>query len=415
MMRIGDDRQIHLGYCTNVFPAEGWADTFEQLRRHLPGLKARLSPDAPFGVGLRLANAASLELEQPDRLAAFRDWLAENGLYVFTLNGFPYGGFHREVVKDAVYRPDWTEPARLEYTLRLARLLSALLPQDLAEGSVSTVPLSYKPWFEHAPAQLAQVRRACCAQLAALAVALERLADETGKRIHVDLEPEPDCVLEQSEETVRFFTHWLWPVGGPAVARSLGISVAAAQDLLRRSVGVCYDTCHFAVGHERPGLVISRLRRAGVRIGKTQLSSALKVPLPAAEAARRALARQLRPFAESTYLHQVVGRGLNGLYRYPDLPAALENLHRDRGEEWRIHFHVPIFSADSGALGSTQDDIVAALPLLQAATDCRQLEIETYTWEVLPPGLKSDLDSLIRREYEWVLGQLAVQQAGQVL
>lgn len=414
-MRVGSSGQLHLGYCTNVFPAESWPDTFAQLKTHLPALKARLSPEAAFGVGLRLSAAAAQELEAPQKLAEFQAWLAENGLYVFTLNGFPYGGFHHEVVKDAVYRPDWTEPARLEYTLRLARLLAALLPSDIGEGSISTVPLSYKPWHDHSPAELAKIRRACCSELAALTVALKQLAEDTGKCIHVDLEPEPDCVLEQSEETVRFFTHWLWPVGGPMVASSLGVSVAAAQDLLRRHIGVCYDTCHFAVGHERPALVIARLRKAGIRIGKAQLSSALRVPLPKGPQAREALARTLTPFAESTYLHQVVGHGLNGLYRYPDLPEALAHLPQDRGEEWRIHFHVPIFLEQFGTLGSTQQDIAAALPLLESAGGCRLLEIETYTWDVLPSEFKGELDTLIQREYQWVLERLAEQRAGQAL
>jgi hypothetical protein len=414
-MRVSNSGEVHLGYCSNVFPAESWPDTFAQLKAHLPGLKARLSPQSPFGVGLRLSAAAARELEAPGNLAEFQAWLEGSGLYVFTLNGFPYGGFHREVVKDAVYRPDWTEPARLEYTLRLARLLSALLPKDLDEGSISTVPLSYKPWHGHAPAELAKIRRACCAELAKLTVALKQLAEETGKLIHVDLEPEPDCVLEQSEETVRFFTHWLWSVGGPMVARSLGVSVAAALELLRRHIGVCYDTCHFAVGHERPALVIARLRKAGIRIGKAQLSSALRVPLPKGQQARQELARALAPFAESTYLHQVVGRGLNGLYRYPDLPEALANLHQDRGEEWRIHFHVPIFLENFGLLDSTQQDIAAALPLLESTGGCRQLEIETYTWDVLPAELKEDLDSLIQREYRWVLDRLAEQRSDQAL
>jgi hypothetical protein len=413
-MRVGASGQLHLGYCTNVFPAESWTDTFAQLRAHLPALKARLSPDAPFGVGLRLSAVAARELDAPAVLAEFQSWLADSGLYVFTINGFPYGGFHREVVKDAVYRPDWSEPTRLDYTLRLARLLAALLPDDLTEASISTVPLSYKRWFSNNSAASAAIRRACCGRLADTVVALHRLAEATGKRIHIDLEPEPDCLLEQSEETVRFFSQWLWPIAAPIVAGRLGVSVDAAGEALRRHVGVCYDTCHFAVGHERPEAAIARLRSAGVTIGKAQLSSALRVVLPEDAAARQDVARELARFAESTYLHQVVGRGSQGLSRYADLPEALAAIRHDQSEEWRVHFHVPIFLREFGALASTQQDIAAALRLLERA-GCRQLEIETYTWDVLPADLRSDLDSLIQREYQWVLERLAAQQAGQAL
>lgn len=399
-MRVGSGGQWHLGYCTGIFPAEAWRDTFAQLKRHLPALKGRLAPARPFGIVLRLGNRSALELEQPHALGEFADWLAAEDLYVFSIDGAVYGSAE----KDALYRPDWTEPARLDYTLRLARLLARLLPEGTQEGSVSTTPLTYKPWFQHSPAALAAVRRSCSEQFARLAVELHRLYQETGKRIQVDLEPEPDCALEGSEETARFFTHWLLPTGGPTAARALGIALSAAHDLLRTYIGVCYDVGHFATAYERPGLVIGRLRGAGVRIGKAQLSNALRVPLPAKPAERGAIVQALTPLAESPRLHQVIARGLNGLYRHADLAAALGGLLQERADEWRIHAHLPLFLSQWEGLPTGQRDLVDALPMLQASADCRHLEIETYTLPSAPGG---DLDDLIQREYAWVLDQLA--------
>src|SRR3954463_15066406 len=116
-MQVGAGLQ--LTYCTNIHPAHGWADVFENLRRYTPPLKARLSPDRPFGIGLRLSGAESSELLIGDRLGAVVAWLKQEGLYVFTLNGFPYGPFHRQPVKAMVHAPDWREEERVAYTLRL--------------------------------------------------------------------------------------------------------------------------------------------------------------------------------------------------------------------------------------------------------------------------------------------------------
>ncbi|MGH8503360.1 MAG: metabolite traffic protein EboE [Gammaproteobacteria bacterium] len=403
-MRIADSRAFHLTYCTNIHPGENWAAVFAGLERHVPALKTRLSPDGRFGIGLRLSDVAARELLQADALARFKTWLAERDLYVFTLNGFPYGGFHRQVVKDQVYAPDWRDPARVDYTLRLARILAVLLPQDM-DGGISTVPISYKPWFG-GEAERAAAFEYASVNLARVTAELMVIHKAAGKRLHVDLEPEPDCLLENSQESVNFFRHWLLPVGGAWLASRLGVSRAAAEARLLEHIGVCYDTCHFALQYEQPAAAFTQLTGAGIRIGKVQLSAALKAPIPAAADERRAIIERLRPFAEPTYLHQIVERREDErLHHYPDL--SMDLLPHPAAREWRIHFHVPIFSGDYHGVYSTQEDILAALAALRATHVCSHLEIETYTWEVLPPALKLDLSASIQREYEWVLASVA--------
>ncbi len=396
----------HLTYCSNIHPGERWEDVFAQLEAHLPALKARLAPERPFGVGLRLSDAAARTLLRRDRLARFRDWLDARGLYVFTLNGFPYGGFHRQVVKDRVYAPDWRTEERARYTLRLVRILAALVPDGM-EGSISTSPLSYKPWVAGDPAAWEDAFRAGSRHLADAAAAMARVYEDAGTLLHVDLEPEPDCLIENTSETVGFFQNWLWPVGRRHLARHLGCAEEEAETHLRRHVGICYDTCHFAVEYEEPAEALARFAEAGIHVGKVQISAALKVDLPEAPEARRALADRLRPFAESTYLHQVIERRASGaLHHYADLPDALEHLAHTEARTWRIHYHVPIFVGDYLGLQSTQDGIVETLRALPETSGCRHLEIETYTWDVLPEALKTDLDASIEREYRWVLEHL---------
>lgn len=407
-MRIGTDGQFHLTYCSNIHPGEHWPEVFANLKTYIPPLKSRFAPKNPFGIGLRLANPASQELLEEDALPRFKEWLDQNDLYVFTLNGFPYGGFHRQVVKEAVYTPDWMTTERQTYTVRLAKILAALLPEEI-DGGISSVPVSYKPWFK----KKAERERDSCLeqssiQLARTVQALMELQNESEKWIHLDLEPEPDGMLENSTDVIEFFQDWLLPKGGAHLAKTLGITATQAQEHILRHIGVCYDTCHFAVSYEKPHEVLERFKQAGIRIGKIQISAALKFKLPASAQARQSALERLEPFAESTYLHQVVEKRSDGtLHTYSDLIDALPHLSKTPGQEWRIHFHVPIFVEDYHTVQSTQEDIKTVLKLLEANPVCPHLEIETYTWEVLPAEMKMDLSASIGREYEWVLSHIS--------
>ena len=269
------------------------------------------------------------------------------------------------------------------------------------------MPVSYKPWFKKEE-ERDDCREQSAIQLAMTVRTLMDLHDESGKWIHLDLEPEPDGMLENSTDVIEFFEKWLLPKGGAHLAKTLEISVTQAQEHILRHIGICYDTCHFAVSYEKPHEVLERFKQAGIRIGKIQISAALKLKLQASAQARQSARERLEPFAESTYLHQVVEKRSNGTFHtYSDLIDALPHLSETPGQEWRIHFHVPIFIEDYQTLQSTQDDIKTVLKLLEADPVCPHLEIETYTWEVLPAEMKKDLSASIEREYEWVLSHMS--------
>ncbi len=436
---------FHLTYCTNIHPGEEWQQVFANLEKYVPNLKTQLAPEKPFGIGLRLADVAARQLLEKDALSKFKTWLFQQNIYVFTLNGFPYGGFHHQVVKDQVYAPDWSKRERVDYTLRLIKILAFLLPEGM-EGSISTLPLSYKPWFnsdlaplstsfekpglltrnlgfqaelfarnpvfsQGARCEFKEDKSTCeltlhnsTIHLALVAAEMARIREQTGKVLHVDLEPEPDGLIENSTEVIDYFQNWLLPIGGAFLAKTLGVSQALAEQRLLEHIRVCYDTCHFAVEYEEPLLVFKRFQAARIQIGKIQISAALRVMIPQDLQQRSLIVERLRPFAESTYLHQVIERRSDGrLHHYPDLVTALPHLKRVDAQEWRIHFHVPIFIRDYQILHSTQDDIIDVLDLLGKNNACEHLEIETYTWDVLPSEMKMDLLASIQREFEWVL------------
>ena len=399
-------KDLHLSYCSNIHAGETWDATFQNLKIYIPEVKSRLGYKGKFGIGLRLSKEASVVLERPERLQEFQEWLKKTQAYVYSLNCFPYGGFHRTKVKEQVHAPDWTTEARLAYTLRCFRILAQLLPEGV-EGGISTSPLSYRHWFVSDLEKNEAFERATT-HLIAVVVELVRLQQETGKFLHLDIEPEPDGLLENSEELIRYFKEWLLSVGKASLAKQLGITAKEAEKLIKDHLQVCYDVCHFAIGYEKPKEAFKKLKQAGIGIGKIQLSAALKLLIPVSPFERFSIGKRLGEFADTTYLHQVVARTKEGgLKSYPDLPQALAKLGDTQDLEWRVHFHVPIFLANYGTFQATQEDIVEVLKLVNANPSItKHLEVETYTWEVLPQDTHLTLGDAISRELAWVKEQL---------
>lgn len=371
----------HLGYCTNIHRGETWEETFAGLDQYTMAVRREVAPDKPYGIGLRLSHDASIGLSAPAAKDAFRGWLEENNCYVFTINGFPYGKFHGGRVKEQVYAPDWTTDERLDYTNRLFDLIAELAPEGEA-GSVSTLPGSFKEFISD-DSQIDRIVQ----QLLACDRHIEELRQKTGRDLHLGLEPEPLGLFETSEETVAFFKKLR----------------AAADDetQLLRNIGVNYDTCHLAVEFETAKGAIGRLHNAGIRISKLHISSALTTRDPAAARA------SLQSFADDIYLHQVVIQSANDVSRYRDLPDVLDQPDAG-GDEWRIHFHIPLHASPAPPFGDTRDHIVETFDLLAADPSlCTHMEMETYTWEVLPESMRSsDVVEQLIKEYDWTLGEL---------
>ncbi len=402
-MRIANN--YHLTYCTNIHPGQDWITTFDSLKRHVPKIKSQVAKDKAFGLGLRLSNKASEELGLGEKLSEFRKWLSDNELYVFTMNGFPYGNFHDERVKDLVHAPDWTTEERVLYTKRLFDQLSVLLPEDM-EGGISTSPISYKYWHSSDDATAKAFSKGA-ENLTEIILHLHHLEAETGKYLHLDMEPEPDGMLENSDEVIRFFTDYLLPIATPILKNTLGKNDAEATELIHRYITICYDICHFSLAFEEPEATFAKFFEAGVKIGKIQVSAALKILSDANESdagATEAIWKALSQFNEPTYLHQVTEKINGTVVTYNDLPIVLKN--RKPFKELRAHFHVPIFLEQFGVLYSTQDHILKVIECLKNNAVSQHLEIETYTWDVLPTTLKKDISESIIREIEWFTDRL---------
>ncbi|WP_329342965.1 metabolite traffic protein EboE [Streptomyces sp. NBC_00663] len=355
--RHPDGSVVHLAYCTNVHPAETLDGVLAQLRDHCEPVRRCLGRDR-LGIGLWLAKGAAHTLiTDPVALRGLRAELDRRGLEVVTLNGFPYDGFGAEQVKYRVYTPDWADPERLAYTADLARLLTALLPDDVTEGTISTLPLGWRTGFD---AHAAATARAALTTLSGQLDALEEL---TGNSIRIALEPEPGCTVETTADAI-----------GPLTA------------LPGDRIGVCVDTCHLATSFEDPATALTALGAAGVGIPKAQLSAALHAEEPGRPEVRDALAA----FAEPRFLHQTRTLTPGGLRGTDDLGEALAGESLPDTTPWRAHFHVPLHAPPAPPLTSTLPVLQEALALLVGGVEprTRHLEVETYTWQALPPELR---------------------------
>lgn len=380
-MRLGQlPGDVHLTYCTNIHAGESWPDVRASLDAHLPAIKAAVAPDRPFGIGLRLSGEAAAAARAPNAIAAFRDQLDALGAYVFTINAFPFGPFHGVRVKEQVYLPDWRTPERVAYTVDSAAVLSALLPLDI-DGSISTVPGAFK-----ANGEGADERSAMAANMMRAVANLVEIERATGKHIALALEPEPCCLLETADESIAFFERNLLATAAlEMLAAMIGSDRSGSERALRSHLGICYDVCHGAVEYEDPVAALDRLLGAGITVPKIQLSAAMRIPEMSAE-----LIGTVMRFDDGVYLHQTVVSGNERLARYVDLANAVAAFRRGEADgEWRIHCHVPIFLPDLGQLGSTRDVLVSTLQDLRRHHRSSHLEVETYTWDVLPAELRT--------------------------
>ena len=404
--------QGQLTYCSNIHPGETWPDIRSNLERYIPEIRQELPQTSRFGIGLRLSAEATNELAKTDTLNEFKDYLQQQNVYVFTINGFPYGPFHGTRVKEDVYLPDWKDPERLRYTNQIADVFAQFLPPGIT-GSISTVPGAFKACV-NGESDIKLMARQMVSHVAHL-VELER---STGASINLALEPEPCCFLETIDESVSFFEQYLYSSESEAqLSQAVDVDEQTAHVLLKKHLTLCLDLCHAAVEFEDANDCIDKLKDAGITVGKMQISAGLLL-----DQVDQKTAEILKPFDDNVYLHQVIERHGDQINRYKDLPEAFaklpannQKLSTDKGSsdpgsdrQWRVHFHVPIFLDDLGEFSSTQFFIRQILALHRQSPVSDHLEVETYTWNVLPEKYRQQpMAQAISRELNWVVEQLS--------
>ena len=389
----------HLTYSTLVHPGDDWEQMWQSLTTYVPKVKARIAGNRRFGVSLRLsANSAQTLAGSAAEREKLKKFLGDNNMYLYTVNAFPYGAFKGTVVKEQVYEPDWRSEERTRYTINVADVLADVCTPDIAP-SIQSAPLGFKPRVTGDDVVASYTDHVL--RVAAHLVALEA---RTGRTVQLALEPEPFCFLETTDETVDYFTRHLYSgAAAEKLAKLAHVPIAEAHGALRRHLGVVFDICHQAVEYEDIAASLQKLVDAGIPIFKLQEAAALHVP-----EVTQAVVDTLKRYAKTIYLTQTMERRDGRINRFLNLDDAIAAFEKAPGpREWRVHIHVPVFLDDLGPFRTTRFAIADALRFHKAKPLSRQLEIETYTWDVLPENLKTgDIVDYICREIEWVRGQL---------
>jgi hypothetical protein len=391
----------HLTYSTLVHPGDTWPEMWNSLSTFVPRVKARVCPDRPFGVSLRLSAASAQALtDSPAERSKLKAFLADKDLYLYTVNAFPYGPFKNQIIKAEVYEPDWRSEERTRYTMQVADILADVGSMSV-NPSIQSPPLGFKPRVTGS-----DVVEAYAANVRRLAAHLHRLREKTGRTVTLALEPEPFCFLETTAETVEFFTRVLRSERSlQALGAELGLGTDKALDILHRHVGTVYDICHQAVEFEDISASLQSLVDNDIAVFKLQEAAAIQVPH-----VTRAAVEEFRRFADSVYLTQTIQKKDGEFKRFLNLEDAFADFERDPvgPREWRTHFHVPVFLEELGEhFRTTRFAIAEALAFHKARPLSAQLEIETYTWDVLPAHLKTgDIVDYVTLEIEWVKSQL---------
>jgi sugar phosphate isomerase/epimerase len=389
----------HLTYSTLVHPADDWEQLYNSLVTYLPKVKARIAGNNPFGVCIRLSasSAATLAASSKER-DKLKKFLGDNDMYVYTANAFVYGHFKGNVVKEQVYEPDWRGEERTQYTINVADVMADICPAGIAP-SIQSAPLGFKPRVTGSDVVASYTDHVL--RVVAHLIALE---DRTGRTVQLALEPEPYCFLETTDEVIDYFTRHLY--SGASVeklAKLAHVPIAEANAALRRHLGIVYDICHQAVEYEDIPQSLQKLVNAGVPIFKFQEAAALHIP-----EVTKPVVETLKRYAKTIYLTQTIQKMDGKLTKFLNVDDAIAAFEKEPGpRQWRTHIHVPVFLDDLGQFRTTRFAIEDGLKFHKQKPLSRHLEVETYTWDVLPDSLKSnDIVDYICRELEWVRGQL---------
>ncbi|GAB1690144.1 sugar phosphate isomerase/epimerase family protein [Krasilnikovia sp. M28-CT-15] len=355
-LRHRSGRIVHLGCDLDLPPARDLGTLIAQLDTYANAVRARLDV-ATLGIGLWLPPALAALLAGNGRARIrLRAVLDAHGLEVVTLNGVRYDD-NPTTQRD---QPDWSDPARLEYTLDLARILVDLLPDDTVRGAVSTLGLGRRDQWD------ADRERSCARILGRLSSGLAEIAWQTGRAVRVGFQPAAGHVLD-----------------------SAGQTPAALANADKDRLGVCLDLADLACSWQDPADAITRLADAGLSVVQARIAAALEAADP--DTAADALSAYLdegHPYPVTTP---------DGTY-FDDLPQALAAALPG---PWRIRCPAPLHTAPAAALAATTEVWRTAVRQLMAGDTPGTEFLDVGAAGTWPPGRSTDVTVDAGQRHGW--------------
>lgn len=391
----------NLTYCSNIHKGLNWYYIFNNLKKFNIKLKVKTKFKNKFCLGLQIHNLAVNQFFLENSIKNLESWLLRNNFYISNINGFSYWPFHKNFIKEKIYFPDWSSVERKIYTKKLIKILLTFLPKGVI-GSISTLPVSYKLILNNKITD--NLLNLSVINFCDVVIYLLNIFNKTGNIIHIDIEPEPNCFLSSINDVIYFFNEWLFSKGSCYIAKKLNISQFKSEYYIRNYIRICYDICHFSVNYNDHIDVLKTLNKNGIKIGRFQISSALKFCFNKNLFVDKNFFKNLFFLSKSPYLHQTFENYYGKLFKFEDLSFAFDNFFKSNilPNEWTIHYHVPIFFDGFFEIKSTQSHIIEVFNFLKFSLKKYNFEIETYTWNFLPSKIKVDILSSIKYEYFWV-------------
>jgi hypothetical protein len=386
---------VDLSYCTNIHFGESWEEVFYILKFHSRKLRNAFLKMDQFGIGLRLSNSSIINLSKSSFFFDFLFWLKINNFYIKSVNGFPYSFFGSNYIKDNVYLPDWSNFKRYIYSRRIIILFSNFLNKNNF-GGISTLPLSYKYFFCNYSYNNLYIKS--IKYLYSLLILLNDIYVNNKIFIHLDIEPEPDCVVSNTLDYINFFKKWLLD------RIILYFLKKKIHMFILNYFRICFDICHSSVEFESICQSFNSIFLFNIKFGKFQISSSLKI-----DKMNFYNSYVFSYLPETPYIHQVYGKTFyDNIITYKDISLAHILLYKKKIVEYRIHYHVPIFFDKYEIFESTQQYIIEFFKLLKKRNAFYIFEIETYTFDILPCYLKLNILYSLKREYDWVIKNLFI-------
>lgn len=375
-------------YCSNIFKNNNGTQLLNSLNKYKKEFKSYKD------ISICVSNNIINELNEKKNLNKILTWKKINKKNIPLINGFVYKNFHQNLIKENIYYPDWTKKERFNFTKNTIFFAQKINKRSKICG-ISTLPITYKLWIKNNTKY--NIKKAINFFFEILKI-LIKIKKYKNILIHIDIEPEPFCLLEDCKDFIYFFKSWILPELEEKIKIYLNVKKNKAKNVITKHLNLCFDICHSAVMFENQKLSLDLIKKFKIKIGRVQISSAIKI-----KKINKHNFNHLNFLNKSPFLHQSLMKLNNLKYIKNNDFKNIKIINNEIIKEIRIHCHVPIYKKKiTNNIYTTQKELKNSLMNILKYDFTRNLEIETYTYNMLYKKKSNKIKSMIK-EYNWLI------------